>query len=477
MAFEKTHSLQFTNDEGTQTVYDLFQNLSSAPASVKKLPLTDAKNNERIEIRSSTDRGEGIVTTFCELTMQIANDDPLLDALNTAPFGTISNGMMLIITVGATEQFKGFLNPLRHEQELASGLQQVDALFTEGVAAADTVDWLDVQLAINSSGNSFHAIENVPIADLLDIFIYEPQGLRGADVVEATRLRPAHWDGTTLDEKNLLRELFINANSFAFDDNVADAMKAIAIAFGLTIGWSVELDKIVAAEVFRDDITSAQATLAVKNLGRRAPGVDGLRFMTNVDIPVQDLFESSFIIESENDEKDRSKIRERAVKRLTIRHRDSVQDADLNLIETGWTNNSIPALGSSENISREVPFDSLGATFDNDFGLSVYDNSLKKAVFNHPIDPQPEGDEFPNVVQGSDNSFEFNDTIYRRWLQDFRQRWEGTVRGLYDPMLPTRMRAEPGDTVGWMVRIHDGHWDVRSIQTTFKAVENGTFNT
>lgn len=252
MAWHTTHSITAKNAKGQNSVFKLQQDLGSAPASVKVLPIL---SEPVVNFAFSNDMGEGVLNFWTELTLLNNYDDDLLDTFLTND----ENDFRLIIEIHTQELFRGKLDLRWNERKVLRANQtafEFKALFTQGFSGSDTDTISDILVDIAASANTEHTYNNsttigaVIFADLWGEFVFE--NLCGYDTTE---ILIAHgWESESFYNPSgtdvQFRKMRINpAFMGGADTKRKDWFKGLCRAFAICAGYSWKNSKPVLQDV------------------------------------------------------------------------------------------------------------------------------------------------------------------------------------------------------------------------------------
>jgi hypothetical protein len=427
MAWYKTHEKTLTNG----IVFELEQDLGSAPGSVAALPLLN--NSRKIRFEQSTDFGLGVYSFSFDATF--VNIGNLRDIF----YQTESAKIKLKIKDGSTVIFYGFpqLSTLR---EMFTGTKTPFTVnFLDGIYRAQNVS----VSRIGAGLSTFSSVETI-VRTICNVF-----GFHGNELFIAHKWVvydndfATTWAPTAARPTQLTR-VFANMVKWESQNSkYMDVIKDLCYAFQLSIGYSYKAEAYTLI-----DMTEGR-NLAYNSLiisGHVFPGSPNPPALSVTSQEITNIGRKSYID------------RNYGFGKISVQILDRAANGEIEITTDIGKN--------LQEFSYSIPFDTDLFYFEGNDGLGVDDGSFtsickywRRTAAESPVLLDALHNEIIGEIFGDDNFEIFIDT----------------TAGLIDPILPFRLDISI-DGLKWNFRAKEGEWDLVSKRTEkLKAFPIGVF--
>lgn len=239
MTFYKTHEIEFHNDNGLKTVFELRQELPFAPSSVEKLRVLNT--GETIIDETDSD-GCGVMNSRYLLTLKSGPNDDLFEVFDNAD----PQSVYLRIIVDNKVEFVGFLEPKTLEREYGTEGRDtiISGEFFSGIGSIGQVpiypDFLETIMTVANVQP-----DTMISYDLFFSGLFEKVCKYGSRLIYAWNYEAENWrkDAVSTVDWNMFLDMRFRFNIYKEDEErpgrtLGEILTDICRTWGLRIGYS-----------------------------------------------------------------------------------------------------------------------------------------------------------------------------------------------------------------------------------------------
>lgn len=465
MPYYLTHRKSYNDALGNLVNIDLLEDRATEPSSVLPLPILDG--SDEIEWQFSDDNGQGVLSRFYEIMLDLYQGNTIAESILTSP-----GNYKLRVTAGTINLFEGMLVSFDDERDFETRQinpstgnwthvrdNNVRLLFSDSISNESHPTLSQLKALVDSSSNSVHKLDQVPIADLISEFIYKIILKREERFVSAHSIYMRV--GSTQTIYNVwMHRLLLNLDSYDTNLPMSELLKSICYGFNLNIGYSHTYNAICAfdnnlldlgSSPFSDD--GEQIVIDLYHPTYLDEVADGIRTEDPTTVEIVNI-----------------EMREGLNRRLikTPRNKRSTSPMTSFITFYGLEDKSIPLfrVGRFNNNTSSATGIDLSDTIlpitNGFYGTSGIDSFEPR--LQYVLDPGIAGPfDFWSAVQLSNIHF------------SNRERYKLTIDGYVDPMLPFNLLSHH-ESSGKVCKAVKGHFNIVSGFTYMETLQIGNLS-
>lgn len=439
MPYQKTHIYTDTTRTGQSIEISIHQNLS---VSVNSIPLDLIEDgiNEIIQIQTSNERGEGIVSAYYTTSILRTPKNDIYD-LYAMISGTNYDPPYITIHIASNRIFRGKIDENSFDFSTLYDQEILEINWKSAIMDIKKFKGVYLHDAVAASSNPFHQADSsdtnkqkLPVGDLFGTYFFEKaDGGAGTNINIATELK-----ARIVSNYNLFRDVFINPYYISENDTWMELIVELLRFFFLTVGYNESLQDYIFTEYNPDLAYNEDLSVSVL-----AKNTSGLRNISQTTLILQTIDDSDIIEDADNN-------------RYHIKERYSSVRSEVGASSFRETS---PATNNYSEKTISIKFEKA-LTSENKKGIEIYDGQeYKNMGFWHPnyttyVSPEimPAG-LYAQLLH-------YRQTIIRAYVQQ-----------VVDPSVPFKYRPYGHDYVVYLMRVIKGEINFLMETTQYEAIK------